>query len=164
MTEPALARPRVLIIRNAERSGPGRLPAWLREEGLAIVETHGSAAPDTPDGYDAVVLLGGRFLPHDDTRHPWLRGERRRARRAVDSQVPLFGICLGAQLLAASRGGIVKGKHGTPERGSCPVAVLPGAADERLLHGPAASLPGSGSRLVTACHGAAPDVFPSLWL
>ncbi|MGW4735907.1 membrane dipeptidase [Streptomyces shenzhenensis] len=134
MTTRPVPAPRVLVVRNAERSGPGRLLPWLTEEGLTVVETEGSAAPDTPDGYDAVILLGGGFLPDDDARHPWLLRERRLARRAVDSGTPLLGICLGAQLLAAAHGGTVDGGHGTPERGSCPVTRRPEALDDRLLH------------------------------
>ncbi|MDT0269660.1 type 1 glutamine amidotransferase [Streptomyces sp. DSM 44915] len=125
--------PRVLIVRNHEASGPGRLPDWLTAEGLAPVELPGAEVPGTPAGYQAVVLLGGGFLPDDDARYPWLARERELARQAVAGGVPLLGICLGAQLLAAAHGGTVLGDHGTPERGSHLVTRRPGAAADRLL-------------------------------
>ncbi|MEU6732814.1 type 1 glutamine amidotransferase [Streptomyces physcomitrii] len=129
------AAPRVLVVRNSPRSGPGRLLPWLREEGLTAVETEGGAGVDDPAGYAAVVLLGGGFLPDDDARHPWLPAERLLARRAVEQGVPLLGICLGAQVLAAAHGGTVLGAHGTPERGSCRITLRPEAAADPLLNG-----------------------------
>ncbi|UED88769.1 type 1 glutamine amidotransferase [Streptomyces profundus] len=121
------------MVRNEERSGGGRLLNWLPEEGLDLAEVEGPEAPDTPDGYEGVVLLGGGFLPDDDAGRPWLAGERRLARRAVAGGVPLLGICLGAQLLAAAHGGTVEGDHGTPERGSHQVTRRPEAGGDPLL-------------------------------
>lgn len=126
--------PRVLIVRNSEGSGPRRLLPWLVEEGLEYTEVRGSDIPETVDGFDAVVLLGGGFMPDDDLRHPWLARERQLARHVVESGVPLLGICLGAQLLAVTHGGTVKSDHGTPERGSTPVRLTSEAKEDELLH------------------------------
>jgi GMP synthase (glutamine-hydrolysing) len=125
----------VLIVRNAERSGPGRLLPWLRDEGLDVVELAGAEAPGRPDGYDAVVLLGGGFLPDDDAHAPWLPAQRDLTRRAVAEGVPLLGICLGAQVLAVAEGGRVEGSYGVPERGSCAVELREEAGGDRLLAG-----------------------------
>lgn len=127
--------PRVLVVRNAERSGLGRLLPWWEEMGLEVVEVTGDAVPAAPDGFDAVVLLGGGFLPDDDERAPWLPAERELTRRAVAGGVPLLGICLGAQILAAATGGVVRGDHGRPERGSCRVSLLGEARTDPLFAG-----------------------------
>ncbi|GAB2856817.1 type 1 glutamine amidotransferase [Actinoallomurus bryophytorum] len=103
--------------------------------GLRIVEVDGASAPGSPDGFDAVVLLGGRFLPDDDRAAPWLPAERELARRAVARGVPLLGICLGAQVLAAATGGTVRGCHGSPERGSCRVSLRGEAGTDPLFAG-----------------------------
>lgn len=137
----SVSAPRVLVVRNSQGSGPRRLLPWLEEEGLEATEVSGSDAPDTADGWDAVVLLGGGFLPDDDLRHPWLAGERRLAGHAVDSGVPLLGICLGAQVLAVARGGDVQGAHGRPERGSTPVSLLAEAKADALLRDLPTSFP-----------------------
>ena len=133
--------PRVLVVRNSEGSGPRRLLPWLEEEGLEGTEVSGGDVPDTTDGWDAVVLLGGGFMPDDDLRRPWLADERQLARHAVDSGVPLLGICLGAQVLAVARGGSVEGAHGRPERGSTPVRLLAEAKEDELLRDLPTSFP-----------------------
>jgi GMP synthase-like glutamine amidotransferase len=103
--------------------------------GLRLVEVTGDAVPAAADGFDAVVLLGGGFLPDDDERAPWLPAERELTRRAVADGVPLLGICLGAQLLAAVAGGVVRGDYGRPERGSCSVSLLREAETDLLFAG-----------------------------
>ncbi|WP_413100416.1 type 1 glutamine amidotransferase [Streptomyces sp. Inha503] len=126
---------RLLVVRNAERSGPGRLLPWWEEMGLTVVETDGASAPASPEGFDAVVLLGGGFLPDADAYAPWLPAERELARRAIAEGVPLLGICLGAQVLAVAAGGTVLGDHGRPERGSCGVRLRPEADADALFAG-----------------------------
>jgi GMP synthase-like glutamine amidotransferase len=103
--------------------------------GLRIVEVPGAETPVAPDGFEAVVLLGGGFLPDDDEHAPWLPAERALTRRAVADGVPLLGICLGAQVLAVAAGGVVRGDHGRPERGSCRVSLRGEAGADRLLAG-----------------------------
>ncbi|WP_460352556.1 type 1 glutamine amidotransferase [Actinoallomurus acanthiterrae] len=103
--------------------------------GLQVMVVPGVSTPSTPDGFDAVVLLGGGFLPDDDEHAPWLPVERELARRAVADGVPLLGICLGAQVLAVATGGAVRGEHGRPERGSCPVSLRREAETDRLFAG-----------------------------
>lgn len=135
MTSPSSRSPGVLVVRNSERSGLGRFRAWWEETGLEVVEVPGAAAPATPDGFDAVVLLGGGFLPDDDAHAPWLPVERELTRRAVAGGVPLLGICLGAQVLAVAAGGTVRGDHGRPERGSCAVSLRHEAEGDPLFAG-----------------------------
>ena len=129
-------RPRVVLVQNSERSGPGRLPDWLAEEGIDAVVV---AGPDLPDhlagdaAVDGLVLLGGGFMPDDDERAPFLPRERALVADAIDSGVPVLGICLGAQVLAHVAGGEVTAKSGETERGSCPIQLLPAAGDDPLF-------------------------------
>ncbi len=41
---------------------------------------------------------------YDGALHPWLEEEQRYLRAAVEAEVPVFGACLGSQLLAACLG------------------------------------------------------------
>jgi GMP synthase (glutamine-hydrolysing) len=65
------------------------------------------AAPPAPDDYDAVMVFGGAMHPDQDDAHPWLAGEVDFLRRTLDAQVPVLGVCLGAQLLARAAGATV---------------------------------------------------------
>jgi GMP synthase-like glutamine amidotransferase len=155
-----MTRPRVVLLQNAPDSGPGRFPDWLAEEGLdpvvlsAPAVLHPSAEPrpsaealdrGSPrtrmDGVAAaaggdvagLVVLGGPMMPDDDERRPFLAEARALVGEALDTGVPVLGICLGAQMLALVAGGAVTADSGELERGSCPITLLPAAVGDELF-------------------------------
>ncbi len=81
------------------------------------------------------MVLGGGYLPDDDVRAPWLAPTRALVAEALERGAPVFGICLGGQLLAQVAGGTVRGEHGAPEFGSTPLTLRPEAGDDPLLSG-----------------------------
>ena len=90
----------VLVIVNSPTSGPRRLRRWLSEAGIEVIEKLGQdGLPETLDGVNGLVMLGGGFMPDDDSRAPWLAQERELAREAILRDLPTLGICLGAQIL-----------------------------------------------------------------
>lgn len=126
----------VTVIRNDEGSGPGRILDWAAAAnvGVRLVKADsGDELPSAADELEAVVLLGGGFLPDDDERHPWLPAERDLVRDCLDRQVPVLGICLGAQLLAHVGGGRVEGDHGLPEKGVTQLSPHASTADDVLF-------------------------------
>ena len=64
------------------------------------VTVDGGAAPDAAGSYDAIMVFGGAMHPDQDGEHPWLAGEADFIREAIEREVPLFGVCLGGQLIA----------------------------------------------------------------
>ncbi|MGA2835104.1 MAG: type 1 glutamine amidotransferase [Acidimicrobiales bacterium] len=66
----------------------------------------GEAVPAVGD-VGGVVVLGGPMGVHDDPAHPWLAAERDLIGAAVAGGLPVLGICLGAQQVAAALGGRV---------------------------------------------------------
>jgi GMP synthase-like glutamine amidotransferase len=87
--------------------GSGVPPALFAEEveerGHSLDEwslAWGTPPPLPPDDYDGVFILGGSMHADQDERHPWLREENFFLQRLFDLHIPLFGICLGAQLIA----------------------------------------------------------------
>ena len=69
-----------------------------------------------PEHYDAIMVFGGAMHPDQDGEHPWLADEAEFIREAIDHEVPLFGVCLGAQLIARAVGARV-GPAATAEVG-----------------------------------------------
>jgi GMP synthase (glutamine-hydrolysing) len=98
-----------------------------------------SMAWETPiprplDDYGAVIIFGGAMHADQDDRHPWLREENMFLQRLFDLGTPMFGVCLGAQLLA-------KASHapvfpvGEPEIGWHQVELTEAGADDPVLGG-----------------------------
>ncbi|EHN78117.1 type 1 glutamine amidotransferase [Streptomyces coelicoflavus] len=128
---------RLLVVQNHRGGGPGRFGDWLRADGVSTDVVHAYAGAPLPrrPGHDGVLVLGGGYLPDDDVRAPWLAPTRALVARAVERGVPVFGICLGGQLLALVAGGTVRGAHGEPEVGSTPLTLRPEAGDDPLFRG-----------------------------
>lgn len=59
----------------------------------------GEKAPD-PRPYDLVIVYGGYMSSYDDAGHPWITDELRFLESCLKAGTPIFGICLGSQLLA----------------------------------------------------------------
>jgi GMP synthase-like glutamine amidotransferase len=90
------------------------------------------APPRPAEEYDAVFVFGGGQNVGEEKQHPWLEGEYDVLRSLVEQRVPLFGVCLGAQLLAHALGGWV-GPSPEPERGFCPVELTEAARDDAVF-------------------------------
>ncbi|RSS19376.1 type 1 glutamine amidotransferase [Streptomyces sp. WAC08401] len=128
---------RLLVVQNGPGGGPGRFSDWLTAEGTAldVVRAHAGAPLPRRLAHDGVMVLGGGYLPDDDVRAPWLAPTRALVAEALERGAPVFGICLGGQLLAQVAGGTVRGEHGAPEFGSTPLTLRPEAGDDPLLSG-----------------------------
>ncbi|NJC88095.1 MAG: type 1 glutamine amidotransferase [Desulfuromonas sp.] len=74
-----------------------------------------------PPATGAVIILGGAMGVHDEDRHPFLQSLKQFMAGTLAAGTPLFGICLGAQLLAEVAGGMVssnsRGEKGLVEIG-----------------------------------------------
>jgi len=137
VTSPATSA-NALVIQNTPNGGLGRWEAWLREGGLGlnvVAAYDGAPVPASLTDHQALVVLGGGYLPDEDDRAPWLAAARALVREAVDRGVPVFGICLGGQMLAQVAGGAVAGSHGRPEFGSTALRLRTPATEDPLFQG-----------------------------
>jgi GMP synthase (glutamine-hydrolysing) len=130
---------RLLVVVVHETDPPARLGDWLREAGLELDERHqglGEPLPETLDGYDGMVVLGGpQSALADETRSPELVPVRALLQQALAADFPTLAICLGAQLLAQVGGGKVRKGIDGPEVGATLVAKRD-AADADPVFGP----------------------------
>jgi GMP synthase (glutamine-hydrolysing) len=88
----------------------------VRELGHEHVEWELPTQGRPPDGFDAVIVFGGRMNVGDELANPWLRDEYELLRAWVSDGTPLLGVCLGAQTLAHAAGAWV-GRATRPEIG-----------------------------------------------
>jgi GMP synthase-like glutamine amidotransferase len=98
----------LLLVEQEPLAPAGHVVDWLARRGLAHRVVTASAGEPLPDfrRFGAVIALGSqRSAYHDHV--PWVRRELDELHRAVDSGVPVLGICFGAQALARSLGATV---------------------------------------------------------
>jgi len=95
-----------LILQHIECEHAGLLGDFLKEKGIPAhtVRLHWGEAIPAPEGYEAMVVLGGPPNVYQVEEYPFLVEEERAIKRALEKDVPLLGICLGGQLLAKALG------------------------------------------------------------
>jgi GMP synthase (glutamine-hydrolysing) len=89
-------------------------------------------APQPAPSYDAVMVFGGSMHPDQDAQHPWLEREEEFLREVLTEEVPVVGVCLGAQMLARSAGAPVRPAP-APEIGWFDVELTPAGRDDPVL-------------------------------
>jgi GMP synthase (glutamine-hydrolysing) len=126
---------RVLAIVQQPDAGPGVFAEAVetREDTLDVWEVAASAEPPSePPGYDAAIVLGGAMNVDEEDRHPWLADEKAVLRELLRADVPLLGVCLGAQLVAEAAGGTVR-RAAQPEIGWHGVDLSAAGREDPLL-------------------------------
>ena len=94
---------RVLAAVHADDGLPFVFGDVVRQLGHELVEWWPARGP-APDGADAAIVLGGHMHVDQEDEHPWLRGERAWIERLLGDDVPVLGVCLGAELIAQVAG------------------------------------------------------------
>jgi GMP synthase (glutamine-hydrolysing) len=114
--------PTLLAIQHVPWEGPHRI---LDACGVLEVRTvrplDGESLP-RPAEVSGAIVMGGPMNVDEVERHPGLAAEREWIAGALRLQMPVLGICLGAQLLARALGAAVRPGEG-PEIGFAPVRV-----------------------------------------
>jgi len=153
----------ILVLQHADCEPPAVYEDELDERGIPLHRVLVEREPELPDwrGFAGIVAMGGAMGAYEDASYPWLRAERQLIADAVAAGKPYWGVCLGAQLLAASLGATVAPGPG-PELGVLSVTLTPEArsdpvfagAPERFLslqwHGDTYELPAGALRLASS--------------
>jgi GMP synthase (glutamine-hydrolysing) len=125
---------RALVVQHIRCEPPGVFTDVLVRHGITIETAEldeGDPLPDWRD-VDLAVVMGGPMGVYDEAEHPWLAAEKKWIAEAVRAGMPYFGVCLGAQLLAASLGAAVR-TGPTPEVGVLPVTLTEAGRADPVL-------------------------------
>ncbi|MBA3245747.1 MAG: type 1 glutamine amidotransferase [Actinobacteria bacterium] len=95
---------KVLALTHGPSVGTGVFGEAIRDAGHELAEWCVPLGGEPPAAADAVLVFGGAMHADQEERHPWLLGELRFLEAALERELPLFGVCLGAQLLAKAAG------------------------------------------------------------
>jgi GMP synthase-like glutamine amidotransferase len=123
-----------LIITHLLDRQDGIVRQALEDAGCAVIERNPGDAEPLPAAEEiaGVVTLGGRQSATRVAEDPFLVAEVELLQSALAQQVPVLGMCLGAQLLAVAAGGVVS-YSGHMNAGWPDLRVLPAAAADPLF-------------------------------
>ena len=103
---------RLLVLQHLEREGPGLFKQIAEERGFSVLIFRldlGDSLPELMNG-DLLLVLGGPMGIRDigNPNFPWLNKEVDLIKEALNQEVGVIGVCLGAQLLAYAGGGDIE--------------------------------------------------------
>ncbi len=103
---------KLLVLQNIEREGPGLFLKIAKEKGFLPEIYNLSNGEKLPDAKkeDLILIMGGPMSIRDlnNKKYFWLKEETEFIKSAIENQIPIIGICLGAQLIAHIFGGKIE--------------------------------------------------------
>jgi len=126
-----------LFVKHSENWNIDRCTCWMSSSGLGVdwcYPVSGDAFPD-PSQYKGIVVFGGANSANDCSEHDWVKRELTFIEQCLAQDVPFFGICLGAQMLARVLGATVR-PHGSACREVGFHEVLPTEEGQDFLKKP----------------------------
>ena len=84
----------------------GSISAWLKSRRATTTYTRFFAGDSLPrmEDLDCIIVMGGPMSVNEESLFPWLCSEKDFLRGALERNIPMLGICLGAQLIAGALG------------------------------------------------------------
>lgn len=132
-----LSESRYLLVKHSRNWNVDRCALWMHENKKSVdwfYPDDDAPFPD-PHDYTGVIVFGGACSANDCQQHDWLRRELYFVEDCLKKQTGIFGICLGAQMMARVLGAKVQAHHDeVSEVGFCQVDPVEGAED--FLHTP----------------------------
>ncbi|SEM50001.1 GMP synthase-Glutamine amidotransferase [Rhodococcus maanshanensis] len=130
------------IIKHVAFEGPALIGTELSARGIGYSVCEPFAGDGLPEASECagLVVMGGPMNALDDDGHPHLAAERALIRDCLDLGVPVIGVCLGAQLLAAALGAnVFEGPAG--EFGAGTVTLTDAAKSDKVFGGIGGEVP-----------------------
>ncbi len=127
---------RAIAMRHVPFEDLGTFEPALRERGFAVTyvdattDDLGAIAAAEPD---LLAVLGGPIGAYEENLYPFLVNELALIEQRLAADLPILGICLGAQLMARALGARVY-SSGVKEIGLSPLSLTDAGTDGALRH------------------------------
>ncbi|MCW8901717.1 MAG: type 1 glutamine amidotransferase [Gammaproteobacteria bacterium] len=96
----------VRIFRHVACEGPGYLGTFLEQHNIpyeVICIDEGVTVPQNLEDISGLIFMGGGMNVTDPLQ--WISDEKKLIKKAINQNIPVLGICLGAQLMSTALGG-----------------------------------------------------------
>jgi len=125
---------RLHYIQHVHFETPANIYRWAEEKGYQITGTKLFLNEKLPplDEIDFLVVMGGPMGVYDGDKFSWLTEEKKYIERAIKENKKVFGVCLGAQLIADVLGARVY-KNKEKEIGWFPVQLTSEGKNSQLF-------------------------------
>lgn len=124
----------ILVLQHAACEPPAAYEDELTARHVPLHRVLLDEGHELPDWrvFAAIIVMGGPMGAYEDSTHPWLVAEKRLIAEAARAGTPYWGVCLGAQLLAAALGAhVAPGPQA--ELGVLPVELTEAAAADPVF-------------------------------
>jgi GMP synthase-like glutamine amidotransferase len=93
-----------VLLQHVAFEGPGLIAEAAASHGVRIDVCSLYAGERLPDlaELEGLIVMGGPMGVSDTVEHPYLLAERELIAAAITAHIPVLGVCLGAQLMAAA--------------------------------------------------------------
>lgn len=127
----------VLVLQHAAPEGPAAIGDALQRRGVGMKVIRLDqviALPGSMEGAAGLVVMGGPMAVYEEDQFPYIPAELQLIESALDAGLPILGVCLGSQMLAAALGSRVY-PSGNKEIGWHEVRLTRNAAKDELWRG-----------------------------
>ena len=102
---------KLLVLQHVVFEGPASISRWAEQSAVTLQPHCCANNTDYPEleTFDGLIIMGGPMSVNDDL--DWLEQEKVFLTAALNSNKPILGICLGAQLIASCMGAVVSKHH-----------------------------------------------------
>jgi GMP synthase-like glutamine amidotransferase len=132
----------ILVLQHEPCEPLGIFEDVLRERGLPYryCRLFEEEPPEDLGDCDGLIIMGGPMNVYEEDEYPFLVREERLIKDAIKRDIPILGICLGAQLIAKAAGArVYKGEK--KQIGWYPLRMTGSAGEDPLFSGFPEELP-----------------------
>ncbi|MCC6544744.1 MAG: type 1 glutamine amidotransferase [Nitrospirae bacterium] len=97
----------VIVLQHIECEDLGTIANAMSQRGIGCKYVRlfeGEPVPHDPGAFSGIIILGGPMNVYEEDKYPYLKDEDIFIKKAVMNDMPILGICLGAQLIAKAAG------------------------------------------------------------